>query len=60
MVAERGGRVRLYDTSTDCPILSVDCPSQPLLDVDWAPSNSLLLGGVAGGSWFIWDLSYSR
>ena len=50
----------MYDSSTDTPIMSLDCPRQPLLDVDWAPSNSQLVGGVAGDCWYMWDLSYSR
>ncbi len=60
MVAEKSGRVRFYDLLGDRPILSLDCPAPPLRDVDWSPSNSLLVGGVAGGNWFLWDLSQSR
>ena len=60
MVTEKKGRVRFYDIFSDSPILSLDSPAPPLTDADWAPSNSLLVGGVAGGSWCLWDLSKSR
>ena len=60
MVAEKSGRVRIYDISSDCPLQSLDCPTPPLITADWAPSNNLVVGGVAGCSWFLWDLSQSR
>ena len=60
LVAEKCGRIRIYDVSSDSPLQSLDCPSPPLLSADWAPSNSLVVGGVAGGSWYRWDLSQSR
>ena len=60
MVSEKCGRIRFYDLSSDSPILSLDCPAALLLDADWSPANSLMVGGVAGGSWYLWDLSRSR
>lgn len=60
MVAEKCGRIRIYDTSSDYPLQSLDCPAPPLISADWAPSNNLVVGGAAGSSWFLWDLSQSR
>ena len=60
MVAEKRGRIRLYDLSTEVPIQSLDAPFPPLLSVDWSPTNPLAVGGVCTGDWCIWDLSKSR
>ena len=60
LVAEKRGRIRLYDLSTEVPIQSLDAPLPPLLSADWSPSNPLAVGGVCMGDWCIWDLSKSR
>ena len=60
LVAEKTGRVRLYDLSTEVSIMSLDAGAAPLMSVDWSPSNSLYVGGVASGSWCVWDISHSR
>ena len=60
LVAENGGRVRFYDITTATPIMSLDAPSPPLMAVDWAPTNSLKVGGVANGNWCLWDIAKSR
>ncbi len=60
LVAEKSGRIRFYDITTGSPVLSLDAPSPPLMCADWAPSNSLRVGGVANGNWCLWDISKSR
>ncbi len=60
LVAEKSGRVRLYDLATEVPIMCLETGTSPLMSVDWSPSNSLYVGGVASGSWFVWDVSQSR
>lgn len=60
LVAEKRGRIRLYDLSTEVPIQSLDAPFPPLLSADWSPTNPLAVGGVCMGDWCIWDLSKSR
>ncbi|XP_064397452.1 nucleoporin Nup37-like isoform X2 [Halichondria panicea] len=59
LVAEKSGRVRLYDLATEVPIMCLETGTAPLMSVDWSPSNSLYVGGVASGSWFVWDVSQS-
>ncbi len=59
-MGEKSGRVRLYDLATEVPIMCLETGAAPLMSVDWSPSNSLYVGGVANGSWFVWDTSQSR
>ena len=60
MVAEKCGRVRFYDVTTDLPIMTLDAHTPPLMAADWASSDSLRVGGVAANNWCIWDMSKSR
>lgn len=66
LVAEKNSGIRFYDMNTETPIMTLDVWSHthqltpPLLSVDWSPSNSLMVGGVACGSWALWDVAQSR
>ena len=66
LVAEKSGGIHFYDMNTETPIMTLDVFSHthhltpPLLSVDWSPSNSLMVGGVASGSWALWDVAQSR
>ena len=66
LAADKQGGVHFYDMNTEVPIMTLNVTSHshqltpPLLSVDWSPSNSLIVGGVASGHWCIWDVAQSR
>ncbi|KAG0429448.1 hypothetical protein HPB47_023630 [Ixodes persulcatus] len=61
LVAEKRGTLRLYNALSWQPLMSLDTGPQgaPLLSADWSVCNSLLLGAVAGPSWFLWETARS-
>ena len=59
MVAEKIGKVRFYNLDTKIPVRSLESPNLPLLQSDWSISNSLRVGGVTAGNWYVWDVSGS-
>ncbi|KAL5475608.1 hypothetical protein EMCRGX_G025441 [Ephydatia muelleri] len=59
MVAEKNGRIRFYDLCTNTPVMSLATSVPPLIDAHWSPSNSLMVGCVASGRWYLWDTSKS-
>ncbi|KAG1650765.1 Nucleoporin Nup37 [Nymphon striatum] len=59
MVAEKKGLIRFYNILTLQPIMSLSCEVSPLMDVDWSPSNSLLVGCISNTMCVSWDISRS-
>jgi WD40 repeat protein len=66
LAAGKSSGIHFYDMNTEVPIMTLDVWSHthqltpPLLSVDWSPSNNLIVGGVANGSWALWDVAQSR
>ena len=59
MVAEKNGRIRFYNQSTNQPIRSLETPQTPLLQADWSVVNGSRVGAVAGNNWYCWDANQS-
>lgn len=59
MVAEKKGRVHIFNLEEKLPIITITCPEFPLLQADWSESNSLKVGAVGNNSWYVWDISKS-
>lgn len=59
LVTERQGRIRLYNTETKAPIISLESTGGSLLQSDWSSSNNQRVCGVGGSCVYLWDLSQS-
>lgn len=59
MVAQKCGSIVLFYSSSQQPIMSLNCNSFPLLSADWSTSNLVSVCAVAGPDIFFFDISKS-
>ncbi|XP_006819848.1 nucleoporin Nup37-like, partial [Saccoglossus kowalevskii] len=59
MVAEKKGTIRMYDLTTQQPIMSLDAGHVTLLAADICYCDPVRIGGIANGNWMIWDSTRS-
>lgn len=55
LIGTKNGVVRYYNIDSDQVIISFEA-SQPLMALDWAPSNYLVIAAVSGGEVSVWNL----
>lgn len=62
LVAEQNGNIRLYETSTYQPIMSLNSlhVTGDLMACDWSILNPMKVGAVVGKHWVVWDVSKAR
>lgn len=55
LIGTKNGVIRYYNIETDQIILSFET-SQPLMAIDWAPSNYLIIAAISGSEVTTWNL----
>lgn len=58
LVAERRGIVHMYNVVSQTTVLSVESVKSPLMCADWATSNRLYIGALAGDEILTWNLRH--
>lgn len=55
LIGTKNGVIRYYNIQTDQNIISFET-SLPLMGIDWAPSNYLIIAAISGSEVSIWNL----
>ncbi|XP_078000301.1 nucleoporin Nup37-like [Glandiceps talaboti] len=59
MVALKKGTIRIYDLTSQQPIISLDTNHVPLMSADISFLDPQRIGGIGNGHWMIWDATMS-
>ncbi|KAF6200100.1 hypothetical protein GE061_006401 [Apolygus lucorum] len=57
LVGEKSGVITFFNVTTETAIMSLLAATNPLMAVDWAPSNSQFVSAISGNQLVVWDVT---